>query len=341
MATVAPATAGRATRNGSASERLSAATLAAVSWAVCRLPEAPLRGLAEIVGLGWYLVSGTKRSHARRNLRRVATALTAQGKASPRVAAAARSRLALERLVLVAFRHLGRYYFEVARVPAFSRERVTPRIEDRSGGVFRSLVAEGRGMGHGPGTGVILVGLHLGALEFPSFLLREAGIQVTAPMEVIDNAPMQAYFMRTRSHDGLRLIPQENSVPELEAALGRGYAAGLVSDRVVRGRGGGTTLFGYPLRLPNGSGLLSLETGTPVYTAAVWRLGGGRYAGTMYRVEVPTDGERTDRLQRFLDALAKAFESLIAEAPEQWWTAFFPLWPDLERGDRRRRRGAR
>ena len=28
--------------------------------------------------------------------------------------------------------------------------------------------------------------------------------------------------------------------------------------------------------------------------------------------------------------LAAAFEDLIADAPEQWWAVFFPIWPDLE-----------
>ena len=28
--------------------------------------------------------------------------------------------------------------------------------------------------------------------------------------------------------------------------------------------------------------------------------------------------------------LAAAFEELIADAPDQWWAVFFPIWPDLE-----------
>ncbi len=30
--------------------------------------------------------------------------------------------------------------------------------------------------------------------------------------------------------------------------------------------------------------------------------------------------------------LAAAFETLIADAPDQWWAIFFPIWPDLEAG---------
>jgi len=27
--------------------------------------------------------------------------------------------------------------------------------------------------------------------------------------------------------------------------------------------------------------------------------------------------------------IAATFETLIADAPEQWWGAFHPIWPDL------------
>ena len=316
--------------SSSASQRASAAMLAALSWVVCHLPEALVRGGAELVGVIWYLIAPGRRGQARRNLRRVAQALVENERATPAASAAAGSRLGLERLVLAAFRHLGRYYLEVARAPAFDVERVSDRVEDRSSGIFAELVAEGLGHGEGPGTGVILVGLHFGALEFPSYLLAEAGIHLTAPMEVLDNAALQAYFMRTRSHKGLRLVPQERARAELVAVLERGEAVGLISDRVVRGRGTPALLFGHPVRFPAGAALLALETGVPVYCAAVWRVGGGRYAGSMVRLEIPPTGERPERIRAFVAAQAGAFESFIAEAPEQWWSAFFPIWPDLE-----------
>jgi hypothetical protein len=32
-------------------------------------------------------------------------------------------------------------------------------------------------------------------------------------------------------------------------------------------------------------------------------------------------------------ALARAYERIVEDAPEQWWAVFFPIWPDLEKGD--------
>jgi hypothetical protein len=31
-------------------------------------------------------------------------------------------------------------------------------------------------------------------------------------------------------------------------------------------------------------------------------------------------------------AIAAAMESILADAPEQWWGAFHPIWPDLDLG---------
>ena len=28
--------------------------------------------------------------------------------------------------------------------------------------------------------------------------------------------------------------------------------------------------------------------------------------------------------------IARAFERVVTDAPEQWWAIFFPIWPDLE-----------
>jgi KDO2-lipid IV(A) lauroyltransferase len=320
-----------ATRPATATQRAGALALSVLSWLVCHLPEAPFRTAAELAGVLWYLGAPRRRAQARRNLRRVATALAEREGASLTVRRAASSRIGLEWLVVTAFRHLGRYYFEVARAPAFARERVSERIEDRAPGPLAEVVAAGLGRG-GPGKGVVFVGLHLGALEFPSYLMAETGIQVTAPMEVLDNPALQAYFLRTRGHGALRLLPQEGARAELAAVLARGEAVGLVSDRVVRGRGAPAMLFGHPVRLPVGPALLAVDSHVPVYAAAVWRVGGGRYAGRMVRLQAPATGERHERIRDFLAAQSAAFESFIAEAPEQWWSVFFPVWPDLEAG---------
>jgi hypothetical protein len=44
---------------------------------------------------------------------------------------------------------------------------------------------------------------------------------------------------------------------------------------------------------------------------------------------MPASGTRRARVEAFLDAQARAFERLVADAPAQWWGVFHPIWPDL------------
>ena len=87
--------------------------------------------------------------------------------------------------------------------------------------------------------------------------------------------------------------------------------------------------FGSPAPISPGPALLALETGTPVYAAAGRRISGGRYAGKVIAVPVPVGGTRRERVVATTAAIAAAYETLLADAPEQWWGAFHPIWPDL------------
>jgi lauroyl/myristoyl acyltransferase len=87
--------------------------------------------------------------------------------------------------------------------------------------------------------------------------------------------------------------------------------------------------------LPLGPAVVAVESGAPTYAVAARRLPGGRYAGRLDRIAVPSDGSRRERVTAVLEAEAGWFERQIARAPEQWWAVFFPIWPDLEEEARR------
>jgi hypothetical protein len=47
-------------------------------------------------------------------------------------------------------------------------------------------------------------------------------------------------------------------------------------------------------------------------------------------IDVPVSGSRRERATATTVAVARAFELVVADAPEQWWSVSFPIWPDLE-----------
>jgi KDO2-lipid IV(A) lauroyltransferase len=239
------------------------------------------------------------------------------------VRAAAADPRALERLVRAAFRHAARYYLEVARTPALTERTIRERLLVETPDVVEAAFADDRP--------VIFVGLHFGAIELPAlYLSLRTGRAAVTPMETIGDPALQRYFVRTRGAVGVRIVGLREARRELLAALRRGESVGLVGDRDLTGGGVDVPLFGAPARLPAGPALLAIEAGAPLYVAAVRRAGPGRYRGQLRSVEVAAEGSRRERLTATLDGLARAFEAAIAEAPEQWWAVFFPIWPDLE-----------
>ena len=85
-------------------------------------------------------------------------------------------------------------------------------------------------------------------------------------------------------------------------------------------------LLGGIARMPVGPAVLAVESGAPVFAIGVVRTGLGAWSSHIERLEVPATGTRRERLAAVLDAQARAFERIIALAPEQWWACFFPIW---------------
>ena len=297
-------------------------SLIVASWLACHLPEAPLTAAAELAGDAWYRLAPGRAAQARRNLRRVCVALAASGRGSSTVRAAANDPRALERLVRSAFRHYARYYLEVARTPAL-----------RPGDVDRCLDIETPELvveAFSPGRTVLFVGLHFGAIELPALFLASRVGGAVAPMETIDDAALQAWFVRTRGAAGVRIVGLREARRELLAALRDGAAVGLVGDRDLTGGGAPVPLFGAPAKLPLGPAMLAVESGATPYVVGVRRAAHARYRGRLERIEVPVEGSRRERVSATMTALAGAFERVVEDAPAQWWAVFFPIWPDLE-----------
>ena len=323
MTTVARDAVAASDDRGTLRQRTGAGLLAGVSWLACRLPERPLVGLADVGGELWYRATPGRAAMARANLGRVAAWLAAHelGPASARRAAS--DPRALERLVRAAFRHQARYYLEVARTPAMDSAYVREHLVVENPEVVD--VAFG---GDRP---VIFIEAHFGAVEMPGvYLADRTGRTPVAPMEAIDDPPLQRYFVRTRGALGVRIVGVRETRRELTAAIRRGDPVGIVADRDIGGGGLPTELFGAEAKLPVGPALLAVETGAAIYLAAVRRTGVGRYAGRLTEVPVPAEGTRRERIAAALSAEARAFEAAIADAPEQWWAVFFPIWPAEE-----------
>ncbi len=307
---------------GTLGQRLRARGLSVISSLACRLPEPPLVWLAEFAGRIWYRIAPARAAQARRNLGRIVAHLAATGAADARTAAAARDPRALEALVRSAFRHNARYYLDVVRAPALTAEDFERHLVIETPDVVAAAFADDRPK--------VFISGHLGPIEMPGlYLAKRSGRRIVAPMETVDDPPLQDWFIRTRSAFGVRIVTLREAKRELAAALAAGESVGLVADRDITGGGMEVSLFGAPAKLPIGPALLATEHGAPLYLAAVWRTAGRGYRGRLAEVPVAREGSRRARIAGTVAAEAVEFERAIANAPDQWSAVFFPIWPDI------------
>ncbi len=308
---------------GTLTQRVRATILASVSWLACQLPEGPQIELADLAGRVAYRTSPARAARARRNLGRVVRHLATTEMADARIRAAASDPRALERLVRAAFRHYARYYLEILRAPGLDGRIFDERlVVENPDAVDAALAADRR---------AIFITGHLGPIELPGlYLAQHSGRRITAPMETLGDPALQRWFERTRATFGVRIVGLREARRALLAELRSGESVGLVADRDITGGGIEVPFFGSPAPLPVGPAFLATETGVPLYLAGIWRVGERGYRGRLVEIPVTREGARRDRIAGTLVAEARAFERMIANAPEQWMAIFFPIWPDLE-----------
>jgi len=279
-------------------------------WIVSALPARAAYGLADMAGAIWYR-SPARRSLVVANLARVCAA-TGRAASGP----------AFERLVRRAFREHARYYLELLRGPSYPLERigelVTVRDWERHEATLKS----------GP---TVMVGAHLGNFEPMGAYFAAHGIPVLSPIEEI--RPRALFeFLRSRrgTGRGVEVVPLSKALRPMIATLRRGGAVGLVADRDLAGDGLPVTFFGHPTTLPEGPAALVVMSDASFLAGCCLRLGPDRFDCVGEPIEVVRSGDRQTDVDALTRAMGAQFERQIARAPEQWWGAFQPIWPDIQ-----------
>jgi lauroyl/myristoyl acyltransferase len=296
-------------------------------WLGRRLPDRPLYRAAFAIGAGLYLLLPERRRLVRSNLVRVVDWLVQTDLATPRVRRAATDSRALDHMVRDCFGHWVVTYAEAALGPRYSSEELDRRFMRADPEVSAEALAVPEPGKPGP----IHMAMHFGSVDLSALYGARVGqLPLTGPMEFVETPLARAYFDRVRRELDVNIVPLENAAAALAAALERGEAVGIVADRNIVGRGTPVRLFGRPMRLPIGPAVLSLQTGAPLYLEAIERIGAGRWLGHTIALRPESGAARRDALRQLIEQEVQAMERVIARAPEQWTTLFFPIWEDQE-----------
>jgi phosphatidylinositol dimannoside acyltransferase len=275
------------------------------------LPESVAYGLADLLGEAWYRFAPARRRLVAANLARVAEATGRPLRGA-----------ALRRLVRAAFVAHARYYLEVVRLPRARGRNIEDFLDWHDEAGVKVLLRE---------SGVIAASPHFGNFEPAALWMASRGLRWVAPVERIEPQALFEYLTSRRGAKsaGGELVTSPDAARRVREALRNHELVAIAADRDVGSATLTVEFFGHSARLPSAPATLALRTGCPVVVGSIRRSSPGRFVGRMELVDwAPTGDRRADLAiltQRITDMLAVR----IAEAPEQWWGAFQPVWDDL------------
>jgi phosphatidylinositol dimannoside acyltransferase len=273
------------------------------------LPSHAAYALADLGGDLWLRLAPGRRRLVAANLARVCAA-TERPTRGP----------AFTALVRATFRNHARYYVELLRAPRYATDRIDEhvRIPD-----WEALLGAMRSR---PG---VLVSPHLGNFEpFGTFLTAHVR-RPLAPVEVIEPRALFEFIAARRGSGNVDLVPLQDASRALVRRLRDGGIVGIVGDRDLAGDGQPVTFFGHSTTVPTGPAALALMHDAVLVVGRCLRVGPDRFEVHGRTLELPRSGDRRADVAELTRRIAAYFEEDIGAAPEQWWGAFQPYWPDL------------
>jgi lauroyl/myristoyl acyltransferase len=285
--------------------RATVAAYRAASVVARTLPDGTGRALARGIARAKAFAVPQERARVLRNQTRVRGPLT---------------RLGAWRAVLATYDSYGRYWHELFRLPRDARRSLEPRFESEGFEHIVDAIAAGNG--------VILALPHLGGWDFAGAWVAGRGYPPTVVVERVDPPELFEWFVAVRRELGMNVVALgPNAGPAVAMALRDNQPVCLLADRDLSGDGVEVEFFGEMTTLPAGPATLALRTGAPLVPAGIYfRPRGGHYAKIGPPVPVERSGRLRQDIARITQELARRFEDLIRDAPEQWHL-MQPNWP--------------
>ncbi len=271
-----------------------------IGWRVVRaLPEPLARAVfAALADVAWWRRGdGVRRLET--NLRRVV------GPAVPQAE--------LRALTRAGMRSYLRYWCEAFQLPSWPTDRVERRV--RAVGevpAYRRAVADG--------TGFVVALPHMGNWDLAGAWSCLQGGAVVTVAERLRPAALFERFVAYREQLGMEVLPLGASRELFDTLAERARAGAVVcllADRDLSATGVEVDFFGAPARMPPGPALLALRTGAPLHPVTVTYDAQGVVLRFHPRVEVPP-GRTREQVAAMTQAVARAFETAIREAPQDW-----------------------
>lgn len=216
----------------------------------------------------------------------------------------------LDELVSISFDSYMRYWCDTFRIQDWSVERIQRSVTLNNGHLLIDAIETGRG--------VVVALPHSGNWDHAGAYFCSIGMPLVTVAERLKPEALFQKFLEYRNSMGFEVLSLDSRsfVTLLKRAREKRLIA-LVADRDLSRSGVNVEFFGHPSRMPAGPALLAVKTGIPLVVAHVSYTDAGIHID-FSEVEVPTEGEESQRVSKVVQRCADLFAKGIAEHPEDW-----------------------
>jgi len=183
------------------------------------------------------------------------------------------------------------------------------------------------------GKGALILTGHVGNWELMPVAAAMAGYSANVLYRPIDYAPLDRFFVETRTRFGLKMIPKDASLLRVFRALKRGETVAMLLDQNVGlHKGVMVDFFGRRACTSYGLAYIALKTGAPVLPFFVVRGEKGFTAEIGPEIPFSKTGDDRKDLEENTRQYNEALETIIRRYPDQWfwihnrWKTR-PYWP--------------
>ena len=208
------------------------------------------------------------------------------------------------------------------------------RMRSQDEAILTSAMARGKG--------VVIVSMHLGALESSFAFWRKPDMELAVLAEQLRPDKLFRRVLAAREMAGIGIIPLDvdtmrHSEPEVARRAGAsamrevirtlraGGAIGMAIDRDLLGTGRPVPFFGQPASIPVQVVETAIRTGAAIVPIAITRTVQGVLARSYPEITYDQSAELDQEVLRVAEEVVKVFEPIILDHPDQW-TVLDPIW---------------
>lgn len=218
---------------------------------------------------------------------------------------------AIRDLSRAAMRSYLRYWCEAFRLPTWSRQRITETFVLERQEILDSALEQG---------GALMIPGHMANWDHAGAWAAATYGSVTSVAERLKPEKLFHAFLDYRRELGMDILGtgEADVLRQLTRRLRDGKLVALLGDRDISRSGVHVDFFGQPASFPAGPALLTLMTDVPLHPVTMW-FDGEMCRGYVHdRIEVPTAGDRDEKIIAMTQQLARGWESGIREHSADW-----------------------